>query len=84
MNESTPQIEGRMDLSRLPPRRLEVLMEVVRGHGNAAIAKVLGISEKTVKSHITHVLKATGCTQRSQLIARYYMDREAARLESAA
>jgi DNA-binding CsgD family transcriptional regulator len=47
---------------------------VVLGDSNLEIGRRLGISEKTVKAHVTKVLRAFGCASRSKLIAQYYIE----------
>jgi DNA-binding NarL/FixJ family response regulator len=39
---------------------------VARGLPNKLIARELGISEKTVKAHLTNVFRAIGVTDRTQ------------------
>jgi RNA polymerase sigma factor (sigma-70 family) len=50
----------------LTPREREVLAEVAEGRANKEIAARLGISEKTVKSHVTRVLEKLGVQSRTQ------------------
>jgi DNA-binding NarL/FixJ family response regulator len=51
---------------RLSAREREVLILVARGSANKQIARHLGISEKTVKGHLTHVFQALGVVDRTQ------------------
>jgi DNA-binding NarL/FixJ family response regulator len=51
---------------RLSTREREVLILVARGSANKQIARRLGISEKTVKGHLTHVFQALGVVDRTQ------------------
>jgi DNA-binding NarL/FixJ family response regulator len=53
----------------LTEREAAVTRLVVRGRGNAAIARELGISESTVKKHVSRVLDKCGVRSRTQLIA---------------
>ena len=53
-------------LDRLTPREHEVLVLIGRGFPNKLIARELGVSEKTVKSHVSHVLAKLGVTDRTQ------------------
>ena len=53
-------------LSELTPRELEVLVGLGRGRSNGDLAAHLGISEATVKSHVSRVLAKLGCTSRMQ------------------
>jgi DNA-binding NarL/FixJ family response regulator len=50
----------------LSSREREVLALVVAGHPNKVIARRLGISEKTVKAHLTSVFRTLGVTDRTQ------------------
>jgi DNA-binding NarL/FixJ family response regulator len=47
-------------------REREVLALVAAGHPNKTIARRLGISEKTVKAHLTSVYRQIGVTDRVQ------------------
>jgi NarL family two-component system response regulator LiaR len=51
---------------RLTPRELEVLAELARGRANKAIALELGVSERTVKTHVSNILAKLGFTDRTQ------------------
>ncbi len=51
---------------RLTRREQEVLELIARGQSNKRIAFALGISEKTVKTHVGHVLAKLGVTDRTQ------------------
>ena len=60
--------------SLLTPRETEVLTLVARGQPNKVIARELGVSEKTVKTHVSNVLGKLGVTDRTQ--AALYAVRE--------
>jgi DNA-binding NarL/FixJ family response regulator len=49
----------------LSPRELQVLRLVTRGLANKQIARNLGISESTVKAHISSVFRRIGVTDRT-------------------
>jgi DNA-binding NarL/FixJ family response regulator len=51
---------------RLTEREREVLILVSEGLANKAIARRLGVSEKTVKAHLTSVFARIGVTDRTQ------------------
>ena len=51
---------------QLSEREREVLAMVAQGLANKQIAIRLGISEKTVKAHLTQVFRALGVTDRTQ------------------
>jgi DNA-binding NarL/FixJ family response regulator len=50
----------------LTPREQEVLDLIERGYANKRIALELGIAEKTVKTHVSHVLAKLGVSDRTQ------------------
>lgn len=51
----------------LSPRELEVIQQIVRGSRNKAIASALGISESTVKAHVTNTLRKLQAHDRTAL-----------------
>ncbi len=53
--------------ARISPREMEVLSLIARGFGNKKIAKELFISERTVKTHVTHLLEKLELGDRTQL-----------------
>jgi DNA-binding NarL/FixJ family response regulator len=54
------------DAIGLTPRQLDVLGYVIEGRANKVIAAALGLTEATVKAHITAVFKALNVTNRTQ------------------
>jgi DNA-binding NarL/FixJ family response regulator len=52
--------------ARLSERELDVLRCVAKGLPNKLIARSLGISEKTVKAHLTRIYQQIGVTDRTQ------------------
>jgi DNA-binding NarL/FixJ family response regulator len=52
--------------AELSPREREVLVQLASGLPNKLIAQRLGISEKTVKAHLTNVFGRIGVTDRTQ------------------
>jgi DNA-binding NarL/FixJ family response regulator len=57
---------ARADATRLTRREREVLELIVGGRSNKRIALELGISEKTVKTHVGHLLEKLDVTDRTQ------------------
>jgi len=63
--EHTPLVAASTPLS---DRQLEVAKLVCTGSSNAAIAKVLGISPRTVTSHLDHIYNRLGIGSRAELV----------------
>jgi DNA-binding NarL/FixJ family response regulator len=54
----------------LTPREREVLRHVIAGRTYAEIADALVVSEKTISSHISNLLRKTGTANRYELADR--------------
>jgi DNA-binding NarL/FixJ family response regulator len=59
------------DRGKLTGRQVAVLEQVAAGKANKQIAYELGISEITVKTHVTAILRKLGVTSRSQAIVMF-------------
>jgi DNA-binding NarL/FixJ family response regulator len=57
---------GATDGVELTPRERDVLELVIAGDANKQIARKLGISEKTVKGHLTNLFQRIGVADRTQ------------------
>jgi DNA-binding NarL/FixJ family response regulator len=57
------QVE-RSALQKLTPREREVLSVLPSGEGNRALARRLGIAERTVKAHLTSITRKLGLRNR--------------------
>ncbi|HEY2600170.1 MAG TPA: response regulator transcription factor [Thermoleophilaceae bacterium] len=64
--EAIAQPAGEEPRDELTPREHEVLELIGQGLSNKRIALALGVSEKTVKTHVGHVLAKLGVTDRTQ------------------
>lgn len=67
---ASPPVAGPARLSEfaLTQRQIDVFRAVVQGKPNKVISKELGISESTIKKHVSPVLRALGVTDRLQAI----------------
>ena len=54
---------------RLSPREREVLQLLVSGNANKEIATTLGITERTVKFHLTSIFNKLGADNRAQAVS---------------
>ncbi|WP_376793075.1 response regulator [Thermoflexus sp.] len=57
---------GEIDDRSLSPREREILQYVALGYSNKAIAERLGISQQTVKNHMTAILRKLDLSDRTQ------------------
>ena len=57
---------------RLTPREIEVLQLLAEGLDGTAIAKTLGISPGTVRTHVEHMRVSLGCRTRAGLVSKGY------------
>ena len=63
------QIEQDKALSKLTDRQLEILASVAQGQSNADIALRFGLSEITVKKHLSAIFSRLGVANRSEAVA---------------
>jgi DNA-binding CsgD family transcriptional regulator len=62
----TRKTPERGESTGLTSREQAVLLEVANGRTNREIASALGIAEKTVSVHVSHILAKLGCKTRTQ------------------
>ena len=60
------RLAARIGAQDLSPRELEVLGQIGKGKGNKEIAAALGISEETVKRHVSNLFVKMGVADRAQ------------------
>lgn len=58
--------DGHKDYSDLTPREGDILHLIALGHSNKDIAQKIGITEKTVKNHVSNILTALHVKNRTQ------------------
>lgn len=58
------------DLAVLTPQENRVLQQCLVGHSNKEIARVLSITEQTVKIHLQHIFQKLGVRRRADLLLR--------------
>ncbi|MFY0664315.1 MAG: response regulator transcription factor [Natronospirillum sp.] len=67
--EHTPLLKAMAQLQTLTPAQYDVAMRVSTGELNKTIAWDLGISEATVKAHLTTIFRKLGLHGRAQLVS---------------
>src|SRR5262245_5228974 len=67
LDEPPPAAPGDI-AAKLTPRQADVLACMCQGLSNKAAARELSMSEKTVKTHVTAILRALGATNRMQAV----------------
>lgn len=60
------RLQRRQAFENLTVREQQVLALIARGHDNDQIAAALGLSEKTVRNHVTVILDKLGVANRAQ------------------
>lgn len=63
------QIEQDKALSQLTDRQLTILASVAQGQSNSDIAKSFGLSEITIKKHLSSIFERLGVANRSEAVA---------------
>ena len=65
----------RHPVPRLTPRQNELLRLLAAGHTNTQIARQLGISEGTVRTHLENIYQKLGVSSRTAAVTRAFPDR---------
>lgn len=63
------QIEEDNAMVKLSPRQLEILSSVAQGQSNSDIAKQFGLSEITIKKHLSAIFENLGVANRAEAVA---------------
>jgi DNA-binding NarL/FixJ family response regulator len=65
---ATASVSAKSSLSRLSSRELHVLRQVAIGLSNKQVARRLGISERTVRNHLTMIFRKLGVMTRTEAV----------------
>ncbi len=66
--ELTTRNEAEAFISPLTPREIEILQYIAQGYLNKQIAAELGISEQTIKNHVTSILRKLNANARTEAV----------------
>ncbi len=66
------QVSARGPWEQLTPRELEVLQAIAEGQETPAIARALGVSPATIRTHVQHMRQKLGVATRAGLVARAF------------
>jgi DNA-binding NarL/FixJ family response regulator len=69
--------QRRHPVPRLTPRQNDLLLLLAAGHTNAQIARRLGISEGTVRTHLENIYERLNVSSRTAAVTRAFSDRVA-------
>jgi DNA-binding CsgD family transcriptional regulator len=69
--------QRRHPVPRLTPRQNDLLRLLAAGHTNTQIARRLGISEGTVRTHLENIYEKLGVSSRTAAVIRAFPDRAA-------
>lgn len=67
---ASPDLDDEPSLESLTPREIEVLELVAEGLSNKSVAVRLGISDQTVKFHLTSISGKLGAANRTDAVRR--------------
>ena len=66
--ELSSRSESEVFTSPLTPREIEILQYIAQGYLNKQIAAELGISEQTIKNHVTSILRKLNANARTEAV----------------
>jgi two-component system response regulator DegU len=66
--ELTSRSEAEAFISPLTPREIQILEYIAKGYLNKQIAAELGISEQTIKNHVTSILRKLNANARTEAV----------------
>ena len=66
--ELSSRSEAEAFISPLTPREIEILRYIAQGFLNKQIAAELGISEQTIKNHVTSILRKLNANARTEAV----------------
>jgi DNA-binding NarL/FixJ family response regulator len=66
--ELSSRTEAEAFISPLTPREIEILEYIAQGYLNKQIAAELGISEQTIKNHVTSILRKLNANARTEAV----------------
>jgi two-component system, NarL family, response regulator DegU len=66
--ELSSRSEAEQFISPLTPREIEILQYIGQGYLNKQIAAELGISEQTIKNHVTSILRKLNANARTEAV----------------
>jgi two-component system response regulator DegU len=66
--ELSSRTEAEAFISPLTPREIEILQYIAQGYLNKQIAAELGISEQTIKNHVTSILRKLNANARTEAV----------------
>ena len=67
--QTPPEPKEQIPPTDLTERELEVLTAVARGDRNKEIARALGVTERTVKAHLTNIYNKLGVDSRAAAVS---------------
>jgi len=69
LHKLSPVREGAaISITPLSPRQTEILNQIAKGQSNKRIARSLGISEQTVKNHVTSIMDKLDANDRTHAV----------------